>query len=184
MNLKEFLEQNKIFDKFKCDYYLSQKYHATTHRLKIAYENAKLAKCFFNIRYFYLAEVLYRDSIINYMGCFKKSKLLLKEINIYNIIKDEKLIDLHKRVERSRDKIIAHQDKVNELKYEIEVKINNNGIVEKFEFPFLTTIGLNFEEDLENFIKLIKEIYNYLDEERKKHDEDFIKRINECIKKT
>ena len=160
----------------------SHRYHATTSRLKLAlnYLDEAIKRSQMNDVPGYHA--LIKLSIITYWACFSKSKskLLLKEIPIDDILKDKSdIYEIHKKVERLRDKIIAHQDKIAELEYavDLEFTVCCKKII-GLSFPWLEAPGFGSSE-IEKFRQLIIIVHDYIDKERQNHDNALMNKLRE-----
>jgi len=178
---QDLINEDPKFKKLEAKYHLSVKYHATTHRLKLSLEYLNTAIERLRINDIFIYKTCLEMSIITYAACFNNSKSLLKDnyIPVNNILKDDlELIKLHEKIKYYRDKIIAHQDKVKELDYDIYIIQEDDSI--EFEFPFLLKLEItNAERD--NFKKIIVEIHDYLDLKRQTHDEQLKKDVKTIL---
>ena len=174
-SLKEIIKHTDILKKIESQFFISSKYHATTSRLKLSLNYLEEAKLKFDKKDVFAYKALLEMALITYSACFNNSKLLLKESHIplnEILTKDDLLKNTDRKVKYIRDKILAHQDKVDELNYDINVIFTDDKVTE-FNFPFLTKLDFNMN-DITNFKNLIIKVHNYLDIKRKKHDDKLL----------
>jgi len=179
-SLRTLVKQNSEAKKIEESISKSHKYHATTSRLKKAIQYLDEAFKRFQIKDVFAYEALLKLAIITYWACFSKSNLLLKNIPINDILKGQPdLYKTHEKVEHLRDKIIAHQDKTDELTYDVDLEFSSccNKII-GLAFPWSEFLKFN-TTDMKKFHQLIIIVHDYLDKERQDHDYKLIERLRE-----
>ena len=179
-DLGELIQNDEKFKKFQTQYYTSIKYLATTHRLKLSLEYLECSQERLKIKDIFIYKTCLEMAIITYSACFNNSKALLKiSDKINNILNGNKILkQTHDKVMYYRDKVLAHQDKVDELGYHIDLLKNDDDII--LEFPFLLKFKFD-NNDQKNFHNLIIKVHDYLDSERQKHDKKFKQDLSEIL---
>ena len=180
--LRKLVKQNSEAKKLEESIFRSHKYHATTSRFKNAFRYLDEAIKRFRIKDVLAYEALVKLAIITYWACFSKSNLLLKSIPINDILKGQPALSkTHKKVNKLRDKIIAHQDKTDELLYDVNLEFSSccHKIV-GLSFPWSENPKFD-TSDIEKFRQLIIIVHDFLDKERQDHDNKLIKRLREAF---
>ena len=180
--LIKLVKQDTDAKKFEESIFRSHKYHATTSRLKNALRYLEEAIQRFKIKDAPAYEALVKLAIITYWACFSKSNLLLKNIPINDALKEQPdLFKTHEKVKNLRDKMIAHQDKTDELIYDVDLEFSSccHKIL-GLSFPWLEKPKFG-TSDIEKFWQLIIIVHDFLDKERQDHDNKLIERLREVF---